>query len=145
MNQYPAASNFKSRTTLVGLYAGIALQILSDGSINLKAQKLNGTSAFWYDTLTTSAAVVPLNQWVDVGLAVDTTVSPKQVYAYVNGTPVRLYGTASNNSFRIYSAPFTVGGDSMDGQPFKGQIEEVRVSNALVLGAGLPILPKPAP
>lgn len=142
MSQYPAASNFKSRTTLVGLYAGIALQILSDGSINLKAQKLAGSTAFWYDTLTTAPGIVPLGRWVDVALAVDTTVLPRQVYAYVDGTPVQLYGTASNNSFRIYSAPFTIGGDSQDGQSFNGKIDEVRVSNALVLGAGLPILPK---
>ena len=140
MSAYPATTNHKSRVALVGMYAGIQMQVHANGAIYLKAQKLT-PSATWYDTLHTAPATVPLNRWVNVAIAVDTTVSPKQVYAYIDGVPVQMVGTASDNAFRVYSAPFTVGGDSQDGQTFTGRIEEVRVSNTLVLGPGLPLVP----
>src|SRR5690606_22920045 len=102
MSQYPSASNFKQRATLMGMYAGIALQIGSNGSIFLKSQKLNGSTGFWYDTLSTAPAAFPLNQWVDIALSVDATVTPSQVYVHVNGVPVQMYGTATTQAFRIY-------------------------------------------
>ncbi len=143
MSQYPAASNFKNRATLIGMYAGPALQIMSDGAINIKAQGMDGNTAYWYDTLSSLPGVVPLNKWVNVAFSINAKVSPKQVYAYVDGIPVQLYGTPLAHEFRIYTAAaFAIGNDTYDNQPFRGKIEEARVSNALVLGAGLPIIPK---
>lgn len=145
MSEYPSAANFKGRATLLGLYAGPALQIHSDGRLHVKSQKIQNGNSYWYDTLSSLAQIIPLNQWVTVAIAVDAETSPKQVYAYVNGTPVQLYGTATNAEFRIYEdAPFVIGLDSRDGQPFRGLVDEVRVSGDLALGPGLPIVPKPA-
>lgn len=145
MSQYPAATNFKNRATVIGMYAGPALQITSDGTINIKAQGIDGGTSYWYDTLSSLPGAVPLNKWVNVAFSINANTSPKQVYAYVDGMPVQLYGTPLAHEFRIYrEAAFAIGNDTYDNQPFRGKIEEARVSNALVLGAGLPIMPKPA-
>lgn len=145
MSQYPATTNFKSRATLMGMYAGPALQIHSDGRIHVKAQKTQNGSSYWYDTLSTLAQTVPLNEWVTVAIAVDAAASPKQVYAYVNGTPVQLYGTATHAEFRLFDeAAFVIGRDGRDDQYFRGLVDEARISNDLILGPGLPIAPKPA-
>src|SRR5690606_7473498 len=101
-----------------------------------------GATTYWTGPVKSQPGVVPLNTWVSVAVSIDAKASPKQIYAYVDGVPVQLYSTQIVDDFRIYTlSAFGIGNDTRDPQPFKGKIEEARVSNALVLGTGLPIAP----
>ena len=83
---------------------------------------------------------VPLNQWVNVAIAVDQTVTPRQFYGYIDGQPVQLFGTPTSLPIRIFPAPFMVGHNDVNSSlGFSGKIDEIRVSNSIVLGAGLPL------
>jgi hypothetical protein len=85
-----------------------------------------------------------MNQWVDIAVAFDQTSG--QAYGYINGTPVQLYSAAGNQStaiadpFHVSTGSFFVGDDGQDNYPFRGTIDEIRVSNKLVLGTGLPLI-----
>jgi hypothetical protein len=65
-----------------------------------------------------------------------------ECYGYIDGQPVQLHHpTADTRPWRISTSEFTIGNSGVDYKPLVGKIDEIRVSNSLVLGAGLPVAP----
>jgi hypothetical protein len=143
LTTYPSTANAGSVGQVAGIIAGPKLLIGADGS--LQASGLNksvGESATMRYPRS-AAGTVPLGKWVNLAMTVD--VASSQLYAYVDGKPVQL--TWPSTYSRGVGAPvpinnFTVGGSVFD-QPFNGMLDEVRVSNAAVLGVGLPLIIPP--
>lgn len=139
VSAYPVG---KPSSDITGMYGGLVMRVQPDGSFEATVQK--GTSDLdylWYDAIS-APNTVPLNQWVDVAVAVDQTVFPHQFYGYIDGMAVQLHATASSVPIRIYEAPFMVGHNDRDERlAFAGKIDEIRISNTLVLGTGLPLIP----
>ena len=138
MSQYPSTSNASGVSTLIGTYDGMRLIIWSDGRLQASGQRLSGTTSYWWSA-NSAVGAVPLNRWVDLAIAFDQTT--KQAYAYIDETPTQLYdGSITSDPFRIPTTPLSVGNSSVDNQPFNGKIDEIRISNNLILGAGLPLI-----
>jgi hypothetical protein len=152
LSSYPNPSNTEASGLVVGMKDGIRLLVGSDGSLRLSgpqtAAVVAGGASAWIEDATafTAAGTVPLNQWVTVAVAVDLAPSGSQSYAYLNGEPVQLYrkGEAVNVASRPASSLVTVGNGALANQPFDGRVDEIRLSNALVLGPGLPLVRLPA-
>jgi hypothetical protein len=143
LSAYPAESLLGSGSDVVGSYAGLALKIRSDGTFLASVQKENSTGNFeWYGAYS-AAGVVPLNRWTTLTISVDQTVSPHQFYGFIDGQPVQLHAVADARPIRIRAEPFMVGHrDNNDNVGFNGRIDEIRISNQLVLGAGHPLTPQ---
>jgi hypothetical protein len=135
MSSYSAPNNVNGSSEIMGMYENRIL-IASDGTLYLSSQKVNGDGSYWYGAQS-QPGVIPLNRWVDVAMALDD--SAHQIYAYIDEKAIALYGTQNNDSFRVPMSPFTVGDDGVDELGFTGKIDEIRVSDNLVLGAGFPI------
>jgi len=67
-----------------------------------------------------------------------------QAYAFIDGVPVQLFLPSpyviNTDPWRTSTSAFCVGGVTTDNQPFNGRMDEARVSNNLVFGAGLPTI-----
>jgi hypothetical protein len=131
----PSAFNADSAAHIAGAVGGYRLLVRHDRSLAV-ASPVEGQwtqNAAW-----TLPGVVPLGQWVNVGVTVDLNYG--YAYAFVDGAPVRMY---NKNAFipnaPLYTDYFSIGGASGATRTFRGEIDEVRVSNAAVLGPGLPM------
>jgi hypothetical protein len=144
MSAYPPQSQFNSTAAVAGSYAGLMMYVTSSGKLEVGCQTGNGSTWNWWSGETVSGAV-PLNTWVTIAVAADK--ANNKIYGYVNGVPVQLYTAAlapAGNVLRGLSTyPFAVGNSSQDPNPFPGRIDEVRVSNGLLLGVGLNIIADP--
>ncbi len=124
----------------IGFYDGPQMLIQSNGSLSAGGQKSNGGSNRWWAAYS-GPGMVPMNVWVDVAVAWDQTTG--QAYGYINGTPIQLYnndGTVLANPFRVSTGSFFVGNNGQDNYQFRGTIDEIRVSNTLVLGTGFNVI-----
>ena len=82
-----------------------------------------------------------MKRWVDVAVALDQGAN--QCYGYVDAKPVNLsVGFVNVDPFEALQARLFIGNDSLNSQQFIGKIDEIRISNSLILGAGLPLLLK---
>jgi hypothetical protein len=137
LTSYPSNSNQGGVAQVAGIANGVKLLIGSDGSLQAAGLNKTGPESAFLSFPRSSAGTVPLGRWVNLAVTVDANAS--QLYAYVDGQPVQLTmpsgfsilagGAWSNNSFCVGSSNFYT-------QPFTGRIDEVRVSNAAVLGFG---------
>ncbi|HEX5474931.1 MAG TPA: LamG-like jellyroll fold domain-containing protein [Vicinamibacterales bacterium] len=75
------------------------------------------------DTGATSASVLPANTWVHLA----TTYDGATLRTYVNG--VQTGSRALTGSIIVSAQPLRIGGDSIWGEYFDGEIDEVRVYN----------------
>ncbi|MCD6024164.1 MAG: hypothetical protein K0Q91_1080 [Fibrobacteria bacterium] len=151
LSSYPNPSNTEASGLVVGLKDGIRLLIDADGALRLAGPQTgvattDGAPGWVEDASAYSASnLVPLNQWVTLAVAVDLDPSGSQSYGYLNGVPVQLY--RKGGPFAVAAKPassiVTVGNDAVRNQSFNGQVDEVRLSNALVLGPGLPLIRLP--
>src|SRR6185295_7266541 len=92
----------------------------SGGTDAFKSERRSSTVPAPVTGMRPSASpVVPLHRWVDVAIAIDETNG--QCYAYIDGQPFQLSGTANSDPFRVSTSIFTVGEDSHDDQFFKGK------------------------
>jgi hypothetical protein len=142
LDKYPSASNTGKRGQIFGILGGVKLLVGSDGSLQAAGLQTSPMEAPSYAYPRTASAVVPLGRWVDVAVAVDAAAN--QLYAYVNGQPVQLTWPAhSYQRLRTGGAfalnALTVGNTVYSGEAFAGNIDEIRISNTAVLGAGLPL------
>lgn len=145
LDEYPSTVLHNKAAAVAGMYEGLKLLIFADGRIQAAGQRKEGDTYEWFAPISRTGAV-PLKKWVDVAVAADQ--GGRQMHAWVDGVPVQLYVPAPVDSYRIDgfrspASPFTVGMDAQDGQYFKGRLEEVRVSDTLVLGQGLDLLSDP--
>jgi hypothetical protein len=140
LDQYSPSSNFNGEFSLVGMYEGLKMQIDTAGRLQAAAQKLDSSgTGYWYPP-SSDPGVVPLHRWVDVAVALDQTTG--EAYGYIDGVPIQLHGDSTNTDlWRVSTSILTVGEDSRDNQQFTGKIDEIRVSNNLVLGKGLTLKP----
>ncbi len=146
LTRYPSAAQ-GNVGWIVGTYDGVSLNINSNGQLEATGQKVNGGGGYWIQENSAPGAV-PLNRWVDIAVAFDQATG--ETYGYINGSPVQLYNeyytsNADSDPFRVSTGPFFVGNNGQDSYQFVGQIDEIRVSNNLVLGAGLPLVVGNAP
>jgi Concanavalin A-like lectin/glucanases superfamily/Dockerin type I domain len=142
LDEYPSPLLHNKASVIAGQYEGLKLLLFSDGRIQAGAQSSDGEADAWFAPLS-QPGVIPLKRWVDVAVAADA--SNGQLYAYVDGKPIQLYVPKPVESygvvgFRSSNSDFTIGRDAIDEQAFKGRIDEVRVSNSLVLGPGLALM-----
>lgn len=145
MDEYPSAALHNHAAVVAGMYEGLKLLIFADGRIQAGGQRRDGSLNAWYAPISRPRAV-PLKKWVDVAVAADEI--SKQMYAYVDGVPVQLHVPDPVSSyvidgFRSPLSSFFVSRDGVDGQWFKGLIDEVRVSDTLALGKGLDVVSDP--
>lgn len=151
LSSYPNPSNTEASGLVVGQKDGIRLLIGADGALRLAgpqtAVAMAGGAPGWVEDASAYSAsnLVPLNQWVTVAVAVDLDSSGSQSYAYLNGMPVQLYRKSGPVAVvaRPASSIVTVGNDAVRNQSFDGWVDEIRLSNALVLGPGLPLIRLP--
>lgn len=127
---------------VIGTYDGVSLQLGSDGHFQAAGQKVRNGTGYWFNAVS-SPGIIPLNRWVDLAVAFDQTNG--QAYGYIDGTVVQLYSTGQTNPitdlFRVSTGSFFVGNNGTDlSYQFKGTMDEIRVSNDLALGAGLPLI-----
>lgn len=141
LNEYPSSANLNGAAIVVGMREGPKLEITSDGRLVAVTQKQDVLgSTYLYEPLS-GPGIVPLKRWTDVAIAVDEDTH--QCYGYVDGTPVQLsFGFVNADSFRISTPLLAMGDDAIDNQPFIGKIDEIRISNSLILGAGRPLILK---
>lgn len=146
LDTYPSSALWNQSASVIGQYAGLRLLIDSQGRICAAGQVGDGTSWLWYAPKTVPNTV-PLGQWVDI--AVSGVRGTAELYAYVNGSPVQLYsdyqGIGQLRALDAESYPFAIGDDTRDYQPFPGRIDEIRISNDLVLGKGPALIIGPMP
>lgn len=145
MSQYPSEFLHNKASVILGMYEGLKLIIDSDGRIQAGLQRRADSAFEWFAPIS-KPRVVPTLRWVDVAVALDQ--GTKEVYAYVDGAQVQLQVPDPLDSYRIDGfrspeSPFTVCYDDVDGQHFKGLVDEVRVSGGLALGKGLPLIHNP--
>ncbi len=131
----------------LGTYDGVNLCLGASGYIDAAGQRVRNGLGYWINEQS-SAGVIPRNRWFDLAAAFDQTTG--QVYAYIDGKPVQLYSSDSTerftDAFRVSTGNFFVGNDGRDNAfQFSGKVDEIRVSNSLVLGAGLPLIRGTAP
>jgi hypothetical protein len=138
MDSYPSSSEFNGVVQILGSYAGVVLTVGYNGFIQVGAQIGGGSSWNWFGG-TSSSGVIPLGQWVTVTVSGDRLNG--KVYAFINGVPLQLYNDVARTGVlrSDYPAPFLIGG-TQSGQYFLGKIDEVRASNTLVQGVGLPTI-----
>jgi hypothetical protein len=146
LDEYPSASLWNGGASVMGQYAGLKMLIDNRGRIQAAAQSGNGSSWQWYPPVS-DTGVVPLKRWVNVAIAAVRDSS--LLYVYIDGVPKQTWVNYAKGAVLrpnpLSSYPFNVGNDGQDPQPFPGRIEEIRISNGLVLGAGLPPLIGPVP
>ncbi len=127
---------------VIGTYDGVSLQIGSDGHFQAAGQKVRNGTGYWIQEVS-PPGIVPLNRWFDLSVAFDQSTG--QAYGYIDGVPIQLYSTGTSNPitdpFRVSTGSFFVGNNGRDlSYQFSGTIDEIRVSNDLILGAGLPLI-----
>jgi hypothetical protein len=127
---------------VLGTYDGVIMLVTPTGQLLAGGQKVRNGAGYWIQYIS-SAGAVPLNRWVDVALAFDQTTG--QVYGYIDGNPIQLYdGNYTpypiTNPWRVSTGSFLVGDDGPDNYQFRGNIDEIRVSNNLILGPGPAVL-----
>ena len=135
LDAYPSDALHNARAVVLGQYDGFRILVTHDGRIQIGGQRGDGSSWSWYAPQS-RPGVVPLKQWVELGLGADPRSG--EFYGYVDGQPVQLFtGSAVDGKLlRDGTYPFVVGGDAVDGQEFPGLIDEVRIVDGLPLGAG---------
>lgn len=150
LDEYPPESNHNGYGFLMGKYEGMGLFIRSDGRLSVNNQKGNGSSWMWYAPVTARNAV-PLKKWVEVAAACDQAVP--ECYVYVDGRALPTYSymvgewyqpipAYAGGLFRSSGSGFTFGYGS-DGQKMRCKVEAVKISDALVLGAGPRVISEP--
>ena len=112
----------------------VMLKETSNGlSYGLYAGDLSGRPAGYIrrtaDIAATSQSLLPLNQWVHLA----TTYDGATLRLFVNG--VQAAATAITGSIVTSTLPLRIGGNSVWGEYFSGQIDEVRIYNR-ALSAG---------
>ncbi|MBK9577203.1 MAG: hypothetical protein IPO40_09025 [Fibrobacteres bacterium] len=84
---------------------------------------------------------VPVGRWVDIAISVDGP--SRQVYAWIDEKSqplfVRTSWTPGNSLSLSNSGEFGIGGAAWDPRGSYFQLDEARISDTLVFGAGLPI------
>jgi len=135
LDAYPSGTLHNGRAVVMGQYDGFRILVTNDGRLQVAGQRGDGSSWSWYAPQS-QPGVVPLGQWVEIGLAAD--VKNAELTAYVDGKPVQLFsGTeVSGTKLRDGAYAFMVGADVADGQEFPGKIDEVRILEGLPLGVG---------
>lgn len=135
LDTYPSASLHNGRAVVMGQYDGFRILVTNDGRLQVAGQRGDGSFWSWYAPQS-QPGVVPLGQWVEIGLAAD--VANAELTAYVDGKPVQLFSgvEVDGDKLRDGVRDFMVGADAVDGQEFPGKIDEVRILEGLPLGVG---------
>jgi hypothetical protein len=135
LDTYPSASLHNGRAVVMGQYDGFRILVTNDGRLQVAGQRGDGSFWSWYAPQS-QPGVVPLGQWVEIGLAAD--VKNAELTAYVDGKPIQLFSgvAVDGDQLRDGLRDFVVGADAVDGQEFPGKIDEVRILEGLPLGTG---------
>ena len=139
MTAYPDSGPLNAFSEILGFNPGPRLLVTPDGRLKVDMERRNGSAARYAYSPVSAPGAVPLGRWVNLAFALDTTSSPKQVYAYIDGVPAQLFETPGNDPFVTPASALSVGNDIVDNLAFKGSLDEIRVTGDLALGAGLPL------
>jgi hypothetical protein len=136
---YPDSGTLDASAEIIGFNPGPRLLVTSDGRLAVNLQRRSGSAPAYAFSPKSAPGVVPLGRWVNLAFALDTTSTPKQVYAYVDGIPVQLFEASGNDPFVTPAGALSVGNDNIDNLSLKGRIDEIRITGDLALGAGVPL------
>jgi len=128
---------------LLGSYLGPRITLTADRAIQVAMQSVIAGGTTQWQGITTLPAVIPVGRWVDIAVSIDQ--SQEEIFVWVDGTPQEIFSFGTEVQAPDYvndtQAPFSVGGGSWDSRVGAFQVDEVRISDTLVYGAGLPLQP----
>lgn len=126
---------------LMGSYTGPNVGVTGSGGIGVYNQVTTTGANAWYGVVS-EPNVLPVGRWMDIAVAMDR--AHREIYLWLDGIPVSLYPYVKADGLdwvidSIYS--FDVGGGSWDARIGAFKVDEVRISDTLVFGRGLPTQP----
>jgi len=125
----------------LGSYVGPEIGMNGSRAIGIYQQaKTTGANA-WFGVVS-EPGVIPIGRWVDLAVAIDQ--ARNDFYFWIDGRPVQLYPAYDVTSLGMVSdttRPFNVGGANWDARVGSFLLDEVRISDTLVFGQGLPTQP----
>lgn len=125
---------------VLGSQSGIRLWVTGSRQIVVESpvEESGGTVM---GSVVSPIGAVPVGRWTDIAISVDGPA--RQVYAWIDETAqpmfVRTSWTPGNPLSLSNSGEFGIGGAAWDPRRSFFQLDEARISDTLVFGAGLPI------
>lgn len=137
LTRHPANGGKDSSAIVMGARRGFSLAVRSNGALAVIAPGGDEATSLWQTYAAWSRPdMVPLHQWVDLAVSIDKQTL--QAYGFIDGVPVQLFNR--NSVLPVGATPqyaFQIARLDGTGRPFDGEIDEARVSDRLVLGAGI--------
>jgi hypothetical protein len=125
----------------LGSYVGPEIGMNGSRAIGIYQQAITERGNAWFGVLS-EPNVIPIGRWVNIAVAIDQ--SHNDFYLWIDGRPVQLYPAYDVTSLGMVAdttRPFNVGGAAWDARVGPFLLDEVRISDTLVFGQGLPTQP----
>lgn len=135
LDAYPDTTVYNKAEVVMGFYAGPRIAVTTRGQLMIVSQKGTDGVWSWYGPRSGNSTV-PLKRWVTISIGVDA--SDAQLYAWIDGAPVKLWAPTANSGTEIRNGPwpFYLGNDSRNPQKFSGKILWANVWNRFLFTPG---------
>jgi hypothetical protein len=130
---------------LFGSYQGPRVSVTTCRAVMVSMQtRVPGlTDPVWQGVVTAPGVLSPC-RWTDLAVSIDRAT--QQIYVWVDGMPQEMYSIQNQVQTTDYVddsiAPFSIGGGAWDSRKGTFRIDEVRISDTLVFGRGIPMQPE---